>query len=69
MLAMRLAGHCPIGVAPTHAYLHTRELNIVHGDMQPTSMLIEQPHGVPRANALDFGLARGSGAVDGPRRR
>lgn len=39
-------------------YLHTRMPPIIHGDLKPSNMLVEQLAGSPRVKLLDFGLSR-----------
>lgn len=48
-----------LDIASAIGYLHTWTPPIVHGDLKPSNILVEEMRVCPRAKLLDFGLARG----------
>ena len=49
------------GLCQALAYLHSRKPCIVHGDLKPTNVMVEDIGQIPKAKLLDFGLARVAG--------
>jgi len=47
-----------LGISRALQYLHTREPCIVHGDLKPSNVLVEELVAGPRAKLVDFGLSR-----------